>query len=137
MRVNGPEPIGFGFVKVCGLATFDQMCRGMMNTLFRVEAMNCESGVFSEMTTEYAPLALTAVMFVSGRVNPTVSMTLFCLPAVRLYTTSVEVSALPSDHLTPFARLSVSVLLPFDHFQVRASQGSVGLPPSGETVRPS
>ena len=37
-----------------------------------------------------------------------------------------------SDHLTFFARYSVSVLLPFDHFQVRASHGTAGSPPSGE-----
>ena len=109
----------------------------MTITPFSVEAMNCESGVFRLIATVYAPFALTDAMFVSGRVTPRMSMTLFCRPARRLYTTSVEFSALPSDHLTPFASCSVSVLLPLLHFHVRASHGRVGLPPSGETVRPS
>src|SRR4051794_18598908 len=119
MRVNGPEPTGFGFVNVAGSATFDQMWRGITITPFNVEAMNCESGVFRLIATEFAPFAFTDAMFVSGRVTPRMSMVLFCLPARRLYTTSVEFSDLPSDHLTPFASCSVSVLLPLLHFHVR------------------
>ena len=135
--MNGPEPTGFGFVNVDGSATCDQMCRGITIAPFSVAAMNCESAVFRLMTTAYVPFALIEAMFVSGRVYPMMSITLFCLPAVRLYTTSTEVSGLPSDHLTPFASCSVSVLLPLLHFQLVASHGSVGFPPSGETMSPS
>ena len=41
MRVNGPEPTGFGFEKVSGFATFDQMWRGMTMAPFSVAATNC------------------------------------------------------------------------------------------------
>ena len=37
MRVNGPEPTGFGFVNVAGFATFDQMCRGITIAPFSVD----------------------------------------------------------------------------------------------------
>ena len=51
MFVNGPEPTGFGFVNVAGLATFDQMCFGTTNCRFRFAAMNCESGVLRVIAT--------------------------------------------------------------------------------------
>ena len=51
------------------------------------------------------------------------SIDLSCLPAVRLYTTSAEVSGTPSVHLTFLRRLRVSVLLPLLQFQDAASHG--------------
>ena len=54
--------------------------------------MNCESGVFRLIATPFAPLLLTETMFVPARVRPMMSMTLSCLPAVRLYTTSAGVN---------------------------------------------
>ena len=82
--MKGPEPTGFGLVNVAGSATFDQICRGITYWPLSVAAMNCESGVFRLMSTWYAPCAFTDAMFVSGRVRPMMSITLFCLPAVRL-----------------------------------------------------
>ena len=67
IRVNGPEPTGFEFVYVAGSATFDQMCCGTTIARFNVAPMNCESAVFSEMTTVDGPFALTAAMFELGR----------------------------------------------------------------------
>ncbi len=64
---NGPVPTGFGFVNVAGSATFCQMCFGITMTAFSVEMMNCESGVFSVMTTLFGPFALTDAMFEPGR----------------------------------------------------------------------
>ena len=92
--------------------------------------MNCESGVFSVMATPYWPTCLTEAMFVAGRYRPMMSMTGFCLPAVRLYTTSAAVSGWPSDHLTPLRMFSVSVLLPLLHFQLWASHGYWWPPPA-------
>ena len=40
IRVNGPEPTGFGFVNVAGSPTFDQMCCGITITPLSVDAMN-------------------------------------------------------------------------------------------------
>src|SRR5205085_7170331 len=76
-------------------------------------------------------------MLLSAPVRPTRCMCLSCWPAVRLYTTSAEVSGLPSDHLTPFAMPSVSVLLPLLQVQERASHGTGLRPPSPTTTRGS
>ena len=80
----GPEPTGFGFVKVATFLTFDQTCCGTTSWRFSCAAMNCESGVLSVIATPFGPLRLTDWMFVPGRVRPMMSMTLSCLPAVRL-----------------------------------------------------
>ena len=66
--VNGPEPTGFAFVNVPGSLIFAQMCSGTTNARFRVDAMNCESTVFSVIATVYRPLAVIDAMFEPGRV---------------------------------------------------------------------
>ena len=53
---------------------------------------------------------------------------------MRLYTTSPTVSGLPSDHFALGAIWSVSVLLPFDHFQLRASHGTVWTAPADVAI---
>src|SRR3954453_17501726 len=104
------------------------MCFGTTNARLRIAGMNCESGDLSLITTVCAPLALTDVTSLPSPVRPMRSSALSWRPAVRLQKTSAGVGPLPSDHFAFVARWSVSVLLPFDHFQVRASQGIVLLP---------
>ena len=89
------------------------------------------------MTTPYLPFALIEAMLFRAPVSPIRSIVLSWRPAVRLYTTSSDVSGFPSDHFAFFARLRVSVLLPFVHFQLRASQGTVWTPPAETTTRGS
>ena len=67
MFVNGPEPTGFGFLNVAGLAIFDQMCCGTTNCRFRFAAMNCESGVLSAMATLSVPTRLIETMLEPAR----------------------------------------------------------------------
>ena len=46
--------------------------------------MNCESGVFSLITTVQRPFALIEATLLSAPVRPMRSIVLSCLPAVRL-----------------------------------------------------
>src|SRR5581483_1129087 len=105
MTLNGPEPTGFGFVNVAGSLTFDQTCCGTTNCRFRIAGTNCESGVLRVITTPYGPLALIEATFEPAPVSPMRSMALFWRPAVRLYTTSSDVSGLPSYQAAFLARL--------------------------------
>jgi hypothetical protein len=82
--LNGPDPTGFGLVKVAGSATFDQMCFGTTNARFSVAPMNCESGLFRVMATPYLPLALIEAMLLPAPVIPIRSIVLSCRPARRL-----------------------------------------------------
>jgi hypothetical protein len=85
--LNGPEPTGCGFVNVAGLPTLPQMCCGTTNVPFRVVEMNCESTVFSLITTVYLPLAVIEAMFDPGREEPRMSIVFCCvalLPPLRL-----------------------------------------------------
>src|SRR5262245_45189848 len=134
MRLNGPELTGLEFVNVAGSFTFDQTLLGTTNCRLRMAGMNCESGVFSRITTVYAPAAPIERMLLPVPVRPMRSIVLSCRPAVRLYTASAAVTGLPFDHFAFLARWSVSVLLPLLHFQLRASHGIVLLPPAGTTI---
>ena len=48
-------------------ATFENTCLGTMKTAFRLTDTNCESLVFSVMTTWLAPFCLIEAMFVPSR----------------------------------------------------------------------
>src|SRR3954470_17481088 len=138
MTLNGPEPTGFEFVNVAGSFTFDQMCCGTTKARFRTAGMNCESDVFSLITTACAPLALIeAMLWLPLPTRPMRSITGLWRPAVRLYTTSATVSGLPSDHFALGAIWSVSVLFAFVHFQLRASHGTVWTAPAEVAMRGS
>ena len=78
------DRVGLVLKKFATSLTLDQTCCGTTNCRFTVAAMNCESGVFSLMTTLYAPAALTDVMLLPAPTSPTRSMSLSCRPAVRL-----------------------------------------------------
>ena len=64
---NGPELTGFGLRNLLMSATFENTCLGTMKTAFRLTATNCESLVFSAMTTWLAPFCLIEAMFVPSR----------------------------------------------------------------------
>jgi hypothetical protein len=64
--------------------TFVQTCFGTTNCRFRIDEMNCESGVFRLMTALNLPLALIEAMLLSSPVRPMRSRILSCRPAVRL-----------------------------------------------------
>ena len=46
--------------------------------------MNCESTVFSRITTRWLPLCVTDAMFEPSRNMPTMSIALSCCPAFRV-----------------------------------------------------